>query len=554
MRVGQRTAKVALFVLAAVLVGGAQTQQGVARDEVVYMHHGERYAAWWESFVTGVDDATSTEEITRVFGGASPTAGNREHPPLMKTLYGVSKRLFHDRLGWLSPVTSYRLPAVAMNALLVVLVFGFVLARWGAAAAVVSAGFTLLMPRAFFHAGFAAFDGPVVTMWFATLVSYTKALRQRGWVGGVGVVFGLALATKHNAVLIPLVMAAHWGFVVVAQPSSHPKSLWGRLRRARVELWLGPVIVAPIVLVVVWPWLWLDPIAHIRDWLSFHWHHVHYNFEYLGTNYNAPRFPWHVPLVTTALTAPVVTLVAAAMGAFRLLRMRRRQATQTPEQPGFLLCLSAAVAVGPFLLGTTPIFGAEKHWAAAMPSLCILAGIGVTWAARLAVARAVDLGWLRGPSRLVVVAISGCALMAASAETWVAQPYALSHYNALAGGFSGGADLGMNRQFWGYAARGVLPWLNEHAPTDGTVRVYTHDASPAWSTYRRQGLLRANLIDAGLEEHGVASSQFAMVIHEKHFMRHDIMIWRHYRTLKPAFVLTAGGVPIVSVYAREPTP
>jgi hypothetical protein len=43
------------------------------------------------------------------------------------------------------------------------------------------------------------------------------------------------------------------------------------------------------------------------------------------------------------------------------------------------------------------------------------------------------------------------------------------------------------------------------------------------------------------------------VIHERHFRRHDFMIWQSYGTVQPVFVLRFDGVPIVSVY-RRPTP
>ena len=37
---------------------------------------------------------------------------------------------------------------------------------------------------------------------------------------------------------------------------------------------------------------------------------------------------------------------------------------------------------------------------------------------------------------------------------------------------------------------------------------------------------------------------YALVIHEKHFNRHDYMIWKSYGTVQPVFVLRAAGVPI----------
>jgi len=305
------------------------------------------------------------------------------------------------------------------------------------------------------------------------------------------------------------------------------------------------LVVSPLVLVAVWPWLWLDPIGHIRSWLSFHATHVHYNFEYLGTNWNHPRFPWHVALVTTLFTVPVATIVAALPGFGLWIKQR----WDREHAPGLLLVLSSIASIGPFFLGTTPIFGAEKHWGPAIPTLCIAGAIGAVWAAREAAGALPRIG------ERVAIAVVGMAIVGACVvETVTAEPYALTWYNALAGGAPGGADLGMNRQFWGVAARGVVDVIRQQPKG----AVYTHDASLAWGFYEKFGLVPPGNRDAG--EHptgdgtwiapGVTGSRTAIVIHEKHFNRHDYLIWKAYGTVRPIAVLRSDGVPIVSVYAR----
>jgi hypothetical protein len=101
--------------------------------------------------------------------------------------------------------------------------------------------------------------------------------------------------------------------------------------------------------------------------------------------------------------------------------------------------------------------------------------------------------------------------------------------------------------------RGVLPRLAAEAPATGTRYVYTHDASPAWGTYQRLGLVPRTLLDAGWEQGGIDRSQLAVVIHELHFNRHDYLIWSAYGTVQPIYVLCSDGVPIVSLY-RRPAP
>jgi 4-amino-4-deoxy-L-arabinose transferase-like glycosyltransferase len=571
----------ALAVGAFALVMTAQKDLGVARDEVVYMAHGSKYAAWWSGALSG-KGMVNEAAITAHFGGPGATANNREHPPLMKTLMGFSEKWFHRDLGWAGSISAYRMPSAAMNALLIALVFLFASGIWGYAAGVIAALLTLFLPRAFFHAGLAAFDAAMVTMWMATLMAYYRALGSRRWCVALGLVFGLALATKHNAVMLPAVMLAHYVWVSLWSQGDalRQPGIKARIRAAARGLWstqpwIAPalVVLGPLVLIATWPWLWFDTLDHLREWMRFHLTHVHYNYEYLGENLNAAPYPWHVPIVTTLLTAPVVTLLAATCGAGALVRrvMDRHDTGQVQVQvqvqvhdehaPGLLLVLSAGVAMGPFLLGSVPIFGAEKHWAPAMPAICMLAGLGVVAAVELAVARllrpgtrleTLARGRIKGITAAAVLLTGTLAIAAAAVETAAAHPYALSHYNALAGGAPGGADLGMNRQFWGYAARGALPYLNQQANEAGqpATPVYTHDAAPAWGVYRSAGLVSAKLPDAGHETAGIARSKLAIVIHERHFNRHDYLIWDAYGTVQPVYVLTFQGVPIVSVYAR----
>ena len=510
-----------LAVITVVLVVANQGGVGIARDETVYMSAGPRYFNWWKSVIT------MSEHPSRdaVFGGAPGGGNNSEHPPLMKTAFGASAWLFHDKLGLLDELTAFRLPTALLHGLLIGLIYAMTLSIWGFAEAIVAALLAICMPRLLFHAGLACFDAPIASLWFATIFAYWRCLDTRRWPWQAGVVFGLALATKHNALLLPFAFGTH--YLVIAIRERGWRDAW-RYRSWRVLVSLA--LLAPLTLYVLWPLLWSHPIDGISAWLKFHTTHVHYNFEYLGDNWNAPRFPWHVALITTLFTVPTATLVAAGIGAYVWIRAPREE-----RSPVLLLALSAAASIGPFFLGSTPIFGAEKHWAPALPTICIAAAIGVVWAARRVHEHAVP-------------ALAAIVVLAAGVETITAQPYALTSYTALAGGAPGGADKGMNRQFWGVSARGVLPVLAANA-SPGT-QVYTHDAAPAWGWYQKYGLVPKTLSDAGGEQGGIDRSGLAIVIHEKHFNRHDYMIWKTYKTVRPIFVLRDDGVPIVSVYKR----
>ena len=574
----------ALAILSFVSVFVAQKDSGVARDEIDYMVAGSRYASFWTDFFQFKDGVTKDANITKHFGGKAATANNREHPPLLKTMFGFSHRWFHKKLGWTSSLSAYRLPTVLFNAVLVVLIFVFASRLWGDSVGLIAALLTLCMPRAFFHAGLATFDAAVVTMWIATVFAYYKALESRRWCIVLGVVYGLALATKHNAIILPVPLLVH--YVAIAYLAARREG-GGRSFKAVFSHMLAGIIskqplilaalvvIGPLVLVAVWPWLWFDTATHAREWLGFHTDHVHYNFEYLGRNWNNPPFPVHVPIVTTLFTVPVVTLLGAAIGTVWVVmtawqkRAISEKTERTKEEgevklvnsPALLLFLSAGAAMGPFILRSTPIFGAEKHFAAAFPTFAIYAGLGVVFAARLFATRArtyvsSNSRFARHVEPAMIVFLGFLVVGAAAIETRDAQPYGLSHYNALAGGAPGGADFGMNRQFWGVSSRGVLGVLNDYAETvaPDVLTVYAHDADKTFGVYKELGLLARNVRVGRRELAGIRASSVAIVIHERHFNRHDYLIWEDYGTVAPAFVLRSDGVPLVSVYARPAKP
>ena len=173
-----RAIGLALFVVTLATAVGAQRDVGVARDEVVYMGAGDGYARWWIDVVHGKAGATSEKGITAAWGGPGATDHNREHPPFMKTLFGLSHKLLHDGLG-VSHVTAYRAPSALMHAFLILIVFAWAVAAWGLAEAVIAALLTLALPRALFHAGLACFDGPIATLWVATLYCYWRSVGPR---------------------------------------------------------------------------------------------------------------------------------------------------------------------------------------------------------------------------------------------------------------------------------------------------------------------------------------------------------------------------------------
>ena len=62
------------------------------------------------------------------------------------------------------------------------------------------------MPRHFFHAHLSCFDMPVAAMWLLVVYLFWRAEEDLRFAPWTGVAFGLALATKHNAFFLPVVL------------------------------------------------------------------------------------------------------------------------------------------------------------------------------------------------------------------------------------------------------------------------------------------------------------------------------------------------------------
>jgi hypothetical protein len=577
---------------------------GFGRDEGQYMRAGERYWGWFEELADNLKHGKASRSFTqagidRYWGDNAP-----DHPVIMKTLYGLSWRAFH-RCSCMGPTrgyhpvavkgrhitlplfqresTAFRFPAMLFAGLLIAMVYLFArqFVPWPAAAA--GAVFALAQPHYFFHAPIACFDAPITTMAFAVGFAYWKSLRSARWGLACGVIFGVALGTKHNAWLMPIFLAGHY--------------LWMRrddiLRRRRVPrlplAFLSMAALGPLIFLAHWPWLWPAPVERTRLYINRHLQHEHYNFEYLGENWNNPPTDTAhkllrstFPFVSTGLTVPVTTLALSVWGAAVLFRRRRgdpvadgaepesagavgtgpgaapasapaavswlRPGGDVDRAPGAFLAVQIFGPLCVLAMPSTPIFGGVKHFMPAMPYIAVAAAIGLAALARAA-AQAAAAAKRRALSRVLPAGLAALTCLPAVVETQRSTPDGLSHYNLIAGGFAGGASLGMNRQFWAYCVLPMLDWVNrDHADRQ---RMYWHDViGDALHMYKREGRLDLDVGDTGAAEAGIQHSNMGLLVWEKHWAIYEGWFWDSYGTVKPALIRDREGVPLVIAYKR----
>ena len=554
-------------------------QRVIAHARVIRATHGSAHAQ--------IDGPMQLDEISRICA-ADPAK-------IPRLITGCEAATVQD-LGGLSEVTAMRLPTMILAALLVATIhlFGSALGLgWGGVFAALA---FLFAPRHFFHAHLACFDLAIAALSFWTIAAFWLSLRRgRGWAIATGVLWGLALLTKHNALLIPVLLGLWWltgarmrGDREERTPTPTLLFLFliiGALSAALI-VWMGVVgwivlgvgwtaligsvalgvvlprvpaafvamsVCGPLLLIAGWPRLWHDTWGNLQWYLDFHLSHAHYMQVYFGEVLGYPPFPVSFPFVMTALTLPIVPLALGLLGITLLIRRRWRREEPSSDKPLSETRLDLFLGLqilGPFLLialPSSPIFGGIKHWLPAMPFFCLLAGLGFEWILRQIHRRS---PW---PHTLSAIALLGLLIAPGFHATAHVHPHGTAFYNGLIGGEAGAADLGMQRQFWGYSTREGMDWLNKHVPAGGLV--YFHKSHRGcWKMYRRDGLLRhdirhlADIFDMDQLERSLKNTTHAIHHHQKDHDEYELAIWRAYGTTQPVFRFEHDGVPILSIY------
>ena len=144
---------------------------------------------------------------------------------------------------------------------------------------------------------------------------------------------------------------------------------------------------------------------------------------------------------------------------------------------------------------------------------------------------------------LATFGLLGLFLAPAVRDTAHSHPFGLSFYTAIAGGVPGAADLGMNRQFWGFTTGSLVPWFNRTLAPNASVWI-CDSTYTAFHMLQRDDRLREDIRVAW----DLRSADYAIVHHEDHFNIVDFQIWEAFGRVDPVYVLRYDGVPIVSVY------
>lgn len=394
------------------------------------------------------------DSVREVFGPGSNY--NPDHPPLGRVWLGF----WHDLTKWLFPPADHPSPFVtdcarvgsATAFALTVFLIGLFATKWyGRAAGIIAAVSLVLMPRVFAHAHLASLETFMNLTYTATVLAVTHWWRveeraRRPWMIPLltGFLFGLALLSKMQAILIPPVVGLwalwHWRVRAIK-----PLAIFG--------------LVGLAVFFVGWPWLWLDPAKHFHEYFARTTSRAVLNCYYLGQVWADKDVPWHYPFVMFAVTVPVGLHSLGLLGAMaQTTRNVSEEVTETAPricfgllgEPRELLLLAATLL--PLVLFALPgvaVYDGERLFLVSYPIWAVLIGRGAELALSFLRQQAESGQWRLVASRRACSAAVTLFLLAQSVGVIVMHPCQLSYYNLLVGGLRGAERLGFERTYWG---------------------------------------------------------------------------------------------------------
>jgi len=595
----------ALFAAAFLSLLLTQQSVGFTRDESVYFLAAEHYGAWYQSLLSGPVTATQDAAIVARW------RVNAEHPALMKTLFAWSELVLHRGLGIGSPALGFRLPAFAVAALIPLLVFHLGRRLYGRPAGLFAAVSFFCVPRQFFHGHLACFDIPVAAMWLLTVYAFVRAHQTpRGWVWA-GAAWGLAIATKHNAFFLPLVLApfslwrAHrltrhspeadrvfqryvavhaaavglYGllFIVLGEEQFKARFLalsphvaiylaavgagaWclHQLRRHSEDAFraLAPLtsmaVLGPLLFVATWPYLWHHPVDRTAAYLGYHAGHEHYTWFYLGRLLRQPPFPLAYVVVVTALTVPVSLLLPMvagfiSAGARALASTWARLRAWVPAASWVEVLVLVNAVVSIAIISHPQV----PHFGGVkhwFPSMPFLAILGGAAADRSARELHARLS-RRWPKLTARAVAAGLFALLLSPGAW-ATARIHPYGTAYYSELAGGLPgaAGLGMQRQFWSSHVTGVLPWINQHARPGERLYLHEVrEESFRDYQRNGMLRADVVRAG----GPQDATMAAYQYHQEFRAQELEIWQAFGTAHPAYGLYVDETPQIVVYRRR---
>jgi hypothetical protein len=479
---------------------------GITWDEPIYIRDAEQYIAWWKN--------PKLQDIDTVFH----ITVDDLHPPLRRTLAGVTHDVLNRRLGVIDNTGGYRVSSVLF-------VFPFILAfsyiaigQFGYFIGMLLPFVYSFLPHVLFLTPLITLDYAIAALWFIAVVAGMKGMTSYLWLTVSALCIAGTLLTKLHGFLLFIPVIGYWAYYFRKTLFS-TRPIRKKMRVIAKILYL--IGVALVVYVAAWPWLWASPIAHLGEYFRVQIEHKVIPVYIFGQTFT--RSPWWYAPVMFLSTTPVLILILFAAGA--LYALRKGKAWDR------VMLVNALYPLAFFSLPWVYCYDWIRLFLASFPFVCLVAGRGAAQIIRS----------LPSPLRRLG---AGVLVLAWAATLYVSvvkiHPYESSYYNEIVGGVGGAHRMGFETEFWGNAYLGILPWMNAHKKDMMCVWPTTHP----FYYYQAMGTIEPGVVFNA----GRGACRYAVILMRQGLFVRDPFTANVVKTHKPVHALSVDGVLLVAVY------
>lgn len=300
---------------------------------------------------------------------------------------------------------------------------------------------TYLYPTIFGH-GLTNLKDTAQTAMFTLSLYYL--VKNKLWVGAI--FWGLALATKFNAIYVPIVWVL-WRFLSGISDK----------KKVIVDT-IFVVLIGLTVMFVVWPYVWFDPMRRIMEVISY--------FTTVGQGYSVYWYGhiytvgerstlWWYPWMSVLTMTPPILLLLGITGVIRIFWKR--------DVKNMLLVVWFLVPMARTILPYAAFYDGLRHFMEVIPALALLCGVGIEAVGRRAYPML--LGGIVG--YLVLI-------------NYMYFPYSTGYLNI----FAENPNMNADRDIEGLSVKEGIDWLHK---TYGDVTVWIPIAEHNGWVYIREG-------------------------------------------------------------------
>jgi len=525
----------AIFLGAFLLAAWTAGDYGVTWDEPPYFHASDLHIAWIAEFADNLVHGSTGKSLDdeRIQAAWHWDAYHVPHPPFSRIVSGVTHALSPP---WVDKFVSYRLGPALFFALLAAVVYLWVTELFSWPTGLFAALSVGLIPNMFGFAHIAVTDMPLAAMWLVTAYCFWKGIENWKWSVAFGIVWGLALATKFPALLIPA-----------------PLLLWAHIfRRDRyANNIMAMLLLSPIVMIATQPYLWHKPFLRILEFLyegvsRGYRPETNYPVLFFGRAVYSDSLPKYYTFFLTAITTPETILALTLIGVVVLFR-------DSARRPAMALFGLNALFI--LLLGSLPgavLHDGMRQMLSVYAFMAALASAGFHYVAqalgqRLAPVKTLES--VRNVQAKAAAALAALLLIPSLVAVIAYHPFELSYYNRFVGGLGGAYARGLEPTYFMEAITpSFLKYLNERLPQNAAINGLF--ANFMLEYYQQQGKLRRD-IKITDDKH----FDYTILLNRRSIVavldaRHQL---DHIKEGQPPLASVAlGGVPLVMLYEAHP--